>query len=138
MPLDRSSVQSIVERELPGLRARLGLEAWEIGWTVTPSSTDGDGHLLRGECTRLVDYHSASIVLNNEAFSDEEQVLRTLRHELFHVVLAPWDLYTSAVERVSLGADGAAVLDRVREHAVEHAVIALERMWSGLNERACP
>jgi hypothetical protein len=86
----------------------------------------------RGECTRLVDYQSAHISLNPEAFEIESEVLGTLRHELFHIILAPLDLYTSAVARLEISDDAAEILDRVREHAIEQAVGGLERMHAGL------
>jgi hypothetical protein len=136
VPLDRSTVERIVGREIEPLKARLGLDHWSIQCSFASAPVDDDGHLLRGECTRLVDYHSAHIVFNPEAFSTEEGVLETLRHELFHCVLAPWDLYTSAVARANLTEVEASILDRVREHATEHTVIGLERMFEGLTESA--
>jgi hypothetical protein len=130
--VDRSVVERVVVENLPYLSAALGLQCWDIGISYAPEVVGDDGSLKRGECTRLVDYQSAHISLNPEAFDDEDGVLRTLRHELFHVVLSPWDLYSSAIERLDLGDDVAGLLDRVREHALERTVAGLERMWEGL------
>jgi hypothetical protein len=131
--MDRSAVQAIVDREAGPLCERLGIERWSIRFSFDPESTGDDGHLKHGECTRLVDYNSAHISLNPESFADEESVLGTLRHELFHVVLAPFDLYSSSVDRaLEAGAPVREILDRVWDHACERGVINLERMYVGL------
>jgi hypothetical protein len=130
--LDRSAVERVVSEHLPRLRALLGLNQWEVSVGYAAEPADVDGSLKRGECARLVDYHSAHISLNPDAFADEPAVLVTLRHELFHIVLAPFDLYTSAVERIELPEVAADLLERVRDHAAERAVAGLERMWAGL------
>ena len=114
-------------------RAQLGLHQWEISVGYAAEPADDDGSLKRGECTRLIDYHSAHISLNPDAFADDAAVLVTLRHELFHIVLAPFDLYTSAVDRIELPEVAVELLDRVRDHAIERAVAGLERMWVGLS-----
>jgi hypothetical protein len=129
--MDKSEVQSIAERELKRLSKRLGLTHWEIKLSFLPEATDDDGLLRRGECTRLVDYYNAHISLNPEAFDDEESLVKTLRHELFHIVLAPFDLYTSlvadAVEEDKIARE---MLDRVRDHACEQTVVNLEIMFN--------
>jgi len=131
--LDRSAVERVVLEHLPRLSVQLGLHQWEISAGYAAEPADDDGSLKRGECTRLIDYHSAHISLNPEAFADEAAVLVTLRHELFHIVLAPFDLYTSAVERIELPEVAEELLERVRDHAIERAVAGLERMWVGLS-----
>jgi hypothetical protein len=133
--MDRSAVQAIVDRAIGPLAGRLGIEHWSIRVSYDPEPTDSDGHLKHGECTRLVDYNSAHISLNPESFDDESAVLATLRHELYHVVLSPFDLYSSSVDR-ALEGEGAVreILDRVWNHACERAVINLERMFVGLTE----
>ncbi len=130
--MDRSRVEAVVAKHLPGLQAELGLDRWTIQISYEATGADGDGYLRLGECTRLVDYESACFTLNPEGFSDEAAVLKTLRHELFHVVLAPFDLYLAAVERLGLTSPTAEVVGRVWDHAAERGVAALERMWRGL------
>src|SRR3954447_2607620 len=98
--MDRSEAKAIVEREIEALLRQLGLEHWKIAVSYDPERTDSDGHVKHGECTRLLDYESAHISLNPESFDDQDDVLRTLRHELFHVVLSPFDLFSSSVDRL--------------------------------------
>jgi hypothetical protein len=131
--LDRSAVERVVLKHLPRLSAHLGLHQWEVSVGYAAEPADDDGSLKRGECTRLIDYHSAHISLNPDAFADDTAVLVTLRHELFHIVLAPFDLYTSVVEQIELPDIAADLLERVRDHAIERTVAGLERMWIGLS-----
>lgn len=133
--MDRMTVERVVFKHLPRLSAQLGLNQWEISVGYAAEPADDDGILKRGECTRLVDYKSAHITLNPYALADELAVLVTLRHELLHIVVAPFDLYTSAVERIELPDVAADLLDRIRDHAVERTVSGLERMWVGLTAR---
>jgi hypothetical protein len=130
--MDRSEVKAIVEREAGPLMERLGIGHWRVKVTYDPSGVDQDGHLQDGECTRLVDYDSAHISLNPESFDDEEGVIRTLRHELFHIVLSPFDLYCGSVDKLDILGPTGVILDRVWNHACERAVINLERMFNGL------
>lgn len=132
--MDRSKVKAIVDRELQGLMLRLGVPHWQITVAYEPETANNNGFIRKGLCSTSIDYNSACITLNPEAFEQESDVLRTLRHELFHVVLAPNDIYTNAVLH-ALGETNAALnatLASVRTHAEEQAVIALERMYAGL------
>lgn len=132
--MDRSAVAQVVAEHIARLSAQCGLHQWEISIGYHAEPADDDGSLKRGECTRLIDYNSAHISLNPDAFADEAAVLVTLRHELFHIVLAPFDLYTSAVERIELPDVAEELLDRVRDHAIERCVAGLEGVWAGLAE----
>ena len=117
---------------MPRLLAAFGLHYWEISVGYDPALGSEEDGVTRGECSRLVDYQSAHICLNPEAFECEKSVLLTLRHELFHIVLSPFDLYTSAVERLEMPDQAVELLERIRDHAIERAVAALERMHCGL------
>jgi hypothetical protein len=131
--MDRSEVRAIVGREIGPLMQRLGIDHWDVTVSYASSAEDSDGWIEHGRCTRMIDYNKATITLNPESFNDEMAVLKTLRHELFHVVLAPFDLYSSAVDQVIDGDHAAhGLVDRVWTHACEGAVIALERMYRGL------
>ena len=133
--MDQSAVERVVAEHLAQLSAKCGLHQWDIAVSYESRSPDGDGGWTRGECTRLVDYHSAHISLNPAAFADDAGVLLTLRHELFHIVLAPFDLYVSAVEGIELPEVAADLLEGIADHATERTVAGLERLWAGLQ---CP
>lgn len=128
--MDRSKVKAIVEREIGPLMGRLGIPHWKV--TVSYGLRgESDDATINAQCTRLVDYNRALIEFDPDALDDEAEVLRVLRHELFHILLSPFDVYTGAVRRLDLGS-AEAVLDQVQTHATEQAVINLERMYSEL------
>jgi hypothetical protein len=133
--MDRSAVKKIVDREIEPLMARLGIPHWRITVGYKPAPVDDDGVTIEGECKRGIDYNNAYIELNPEGLDGEEDVIRILRHELFHVVLSPFDLYSTAVAEVDLPRSLHLVLDRVWRHAVEKAAINLERMYLCLTDK---
>jgi hypothetical protein len=118
---------------------RLGIPHWHVVVSIEPAPMPDDHFELKGECFRKVNYNSAGITLNPEAFSNEEEVLHTLRHELFHCILAPIDILVNMLTPL-LKADPIrqAMAESVRCHAVEKCVINLERMYLGLTKQETP
>lgn len=132
MPMDRSEVQKVVDREMPGLMERFGIRHWKVTVTYGPIGDDGVCR-LQGRCTRHVDYNRAHVELDPEEHDDEADLLGTLRHELYHVVLSPFDLYSQAADVLTPKASAEeSMLERVWRHAVEQAAINLERLFLGL------
>lgn len=132
--MDRSAVKAIVDREIEPLMRRLGIPHWRITVSLEPAPQKDSGRYLSGHVDRFVDYEHAHVTLNPEAFDDESDVLRVLRHELLHVVLAPIDVFVNAVEATLEGHAAAPTLQAVWTHAMERAVGHLERMYRGLTE----
>jgi hypothetical protein len=133
--MDRSAVKAIVDREVGPLMARLGVPHWHVVVSYDLRQDDGTCR-INGQCTRAIDYNKAHIELAPEEFEDEADVLKTLRHELFHVVASPFDLYVQAADQLTReGSPEEAILRLVFDHAVEKAMINLERMYTGLTER---
>jgi hypothetical protein len=135
IPMDRSEFKAIVEREIEPLMERLGVLHWEI--TVSYDLRgEYDGAQAEAQCMRLVEYNKAWIEFDPDQFEDEEQVKRALRHELFHVVISPFDLFTAAV-KTALGSEEAvcSVMERVQNHVTEKTVINLERMYQGVSQK---
>lgn len=128
--MDESAVRAIVERDLAKLARACGVPHWRI--RVRYEADDGDDGAT-GQCTRLLDYERAFIRLDPAKLGDEEEVVEVLRHELFHIVIAPFDLLSTFSESGLSGAD-LEKAERVFRHAMECSVRNLERMWFGLNE----
>jgi hypothetical protein len=128
--MDKSQVQAVVERELKPLIDRLGLDRWDIKVKYGPIGDDRSG-----QCSRAVYYDQATISFDPELIEDEADVLKTLRHELFHIVHSPFDLYSCAVDNAGLDKPMDDVLDRIWRHACEKTVINLERMFNGLTDK---
>jgi hypothetical protein len=131
--MDRSAVKAIVDREIEPLMKRLGIPHWRIVVGYEPESTDDPDRYCRGRNFRLVDYNRARVVLNPEGCDTEEEVLETLRHELEHVVISPFDVYLNAVTAaIPKDSPLAEVLESVWIHAMEQTVVNLNRMYLGL------
>lgn len=136
--MDRSAVKAIVDREIEPLLRRLGIPHWRITVSYEPAPPDADGRYVAGHVNRRVDYDQAHVTLNPEAFDDESDVLRVLRHELMHVVLSPYDVFLNAVQSTLDGHAAAPALQSVWTHCMERAVIHLERMYRGLTDPPPP
>jgi hypothetical protein len=136
--LDRSAVKAIVDRESGPLMRRLGISHWKIKFDYDLCERHDDRR-TEAECTRLVDYNDATVSFDPAAIDDEDHCLDVLRHELFHVVLAPIDIFSNAIRPIVEGDDKVqGVLESVKNHAVEQAVIALQRMYRGLTSTPGP
>jgi hypothetical protein len=132
--MDRSAARAIVDREIQSLPGRLGIPHWDVQIGLDLRGDDGVSRIA-GQCTVDIDRNKAFIEFCPDEIDDEGHLLEVLRHELFHVVLSPFDLFTSAVDEALAGDDaGIRVLKRIRAHAVEKAVINLERMYQGLTK----
>jgi hypothetical protein len=130
--MDKSTLKAMVDREIEPLMRRLGIPHWRV--TVSYGLVEGSGlnRRFHGECNRSVDYNQAHITLDPETLDDEAHALKVLRHELYHVVLAPFDVYSNAVDAAVGTGTTTNILGSVWTHAVEQAAINLERMFLGL------
>ncbi len=125
--MDRSVAQRIIARETGPLMALLGIGHWRIVTTMDLA----DDHTL-GQCETLIDYNRATIAFNPALFSDEKSLLKTIRHELFHVVLSPFDLFMETINQIEALEPLRPALTRLWTHAQEMGVVNLERMFHGL------
>jgi hypothetical protein len=134
--LDQSAVERIVRREIEPLKEKLGLRDWGIKVHFDLKSESIEA-IASGECNWLIDYEKATIRLAPAELETEEEVIEVLRHEMFHIVLAPISIYANAI-RPALEGDAArrAMAESVFTHAVERMVINLERMYRGLTAGA--
>jgi hypothetical protein len=133
--MDRSAVKAIVEREIKPLAKALGLPHWHFKIEYKPP----DDPNWQADCARQIEYNRAVITLDPSAYDEgdggEAEVIEDLRHELFHVVLSPFDLYSIAIAKHFPPDSPAARQDAyLWRYAVEQAVINLQRMWLGLAE----
>lgn len=129
--MDRSEVIKIVDRSIDPLLRRFGIEHWKVEVCYDLRADNGIAH-NSARCTRMADYNRAIIEFDPDQFDDEASVLRSLRHELFHVLLSPFDVYSNAAEAALHDSATTAILARVWSHSVEQAVINLERLYDGL------
>lgn len=126
--MDRSAVKAIVEAHLPGLQKRFGLERFEIEVDYGPR--ENPNH--EADCGRNVHYDKAYIGFDPEKYDDEAKVIRHLRHELFHVVLTPFDLFYQHTT-IGLAGDDEKRADAIWTFSIEQCIKAMERLYDGLS-----
>lgn len=129
--MDRSECKAIVDREVVSLKATFGLSHWTIVVQYQKVSGDiPDGFGAPGSCRRLAAYERATITIDPDEIEDRDNLLGVLRHELMHVVLAPFDPYRHfAASFIRKGSSAEVQEDGVWDHACEQAVRNLERLW---------
>lgn len=123
--MDRSEVKRIVDENITRMVDQLGIGYWR-GEVVYGPCQNPD---WKASCQRIVDYDQFIITIDHEKAETPEDVLRSLRHELLHVLISPFDLYRDVVTQMIAASDGdTCVAERVWTHAVEQVVLRLERM----------
>jgi hypothetical protein len=133
MSMDASEAKRIVEVNVGAMVDALCLHHWrlEIHYTST-------GHEnWKAKCDRSgSDYFIAELTFDPERHDDEQDLLRSLRHELLHLHLAPFDLYRDLMTQHIDDDDSpqARQEQRAFSHAVEQMVGNLERMLANLDK----
>lgn len=121
-------VRRLVDKHLARLTHRMGVWHWAI--RVLPEAPEERD--WKASCDRNTTYNTATVRVDPASVRDEADLVASRRHELAHVVLAPFDVYRHALTaRIR---DGSAEDRQERllwTYAVEQAVIGLERMAHG-------
>lgn len=123
--MDKSAVGRVVDAHMRRLMWRLQVQAWKVDITY---GRPGGGRWV-ASCERAAPYLRATIELDPDAHADEAAVVESLRHELLHLLLAPFDQYRDLVT-CALAPDSP--MDEAERgawrYAVEQTVGNLERM----------
>jgi hypothetical protein len=124
--VDQSEVKRIVEAHGPAYERMFRLEQWEIMYEYGPV-TGGDS----AECERNLPYNQATIRIDPVLMRDEAEVVETLRHELEHIIHAPFDALWFAL---AIGLEGVE-REKAEYHrtlASEQTRLSIERMYLGV------
>jgi hypothetical protein len=124
--MDRSEVEAFVRRKLPELQRVFGLDRWTILLQFGPRDLRGPA-----DCDRDARYDLATIGFDPEKIDDPQELETFIRHELFHIVHSPFDLFWSLATASLDDAD----MERARRawsFASEQQVLVLERLYQGL------
>lgn len=124
--MDESAVKVIVAKNAEALAAAMGLSHWRIRWFAERPDIGSKGY-----CERLIDYERATIYLDPAQMDDEADLLRVLRHELFHVVASPADLLLGLIDAGITDPVEVERIGRVSRYVQETLVRNLERLWDG-------
>lgn len=136
--MDEEVVREVVTRVSPAFLQQFGLNHWRIQVSYNTKPDDDGDSIVYGSCSASYDYNEAVINLNPKAFDSEKDVIETLRHELFHIIMSPYELFIQCVDSLDVGATSRKLLSRALTHSREKCVINLERMYRGLTEHDEP
>lgn len=124
--LELSQVRSVVEANIKRLSYQCQVNDW---WLYTKYVQDSEVDWMAQVDLGLADYRKATITFNVLNLDTEEAVVRALRHELLHILLAPFEIYDDVMHQYVYDEDKAVkVRSRMRTHALELIVGNLERM----------
>jgi predicted SprT family Zn-dependent metalloprotease len=125
--MDKSQCQQLVEEHLYSMSRFMSICEWTITASSEPKSSNKKFMRAARVDSRL-DYLTATITLNPEAYQDDDDFLDSLYHELCHLVIAPFDLYRETAREAT--ADGANnSLDRIYTYAMERVIKTMEFTW---------
>ena len=126
MPADQ--VKAIAKAYLEPMSQALHVSHWKITLKVEKIK---DSAAAAAQVFMTSDYDIATIVIDPTQCNSEEEVVRFLRHELIHLLLAPFDLHSETVREVIRQSEtpdpGLAAEARVFTFAVERMVLNIER-----------
>jgi hypothetical protein len=121
-----TQVRAIVEAHIDEMKRLLGVADWKIRVDFVDHSAEN----LCGTCARQLPYQFAVITIDPVAHLSQRDVLDTLRHELIHVVLAPFDSYRAmAIANIKPDSPMDKVEDKAWKLSVESSVLAIERIF---------
>lgn len=128
--MDKSKCCEIVDANIEGMKAQFNLQQWRIQINYEPLE-----EYCVAQCFMATAYQRATIKIDPEQHETEDEVVDSLRHELLHIVLAPYNIYRSMVTP-NIEKDSA--MDTVEEEAwtvaIESAVLNLERIMDRLKQ----
>ncbi len=122
--MDTSAVKRIVKKHLQPLQHRLQVQEWRVD--VLYEALEGE---TNARTNFIYPYRHAKVRIDPAQHDDEADVIRSLRHELAHLVLAPFDHAINTAQRILENDDTASrAFDEARRFAVEECIVNLERM----------
>ncbi len=125
--MDTTAVKRIVEEHLHPLQHRLQVQEWRVD--VLYEALEGE---TNARTNFIYPYRHAKIRIDPAQHDDEADVIRSLRHELAHLVLAPFGHAIKTAERILENDDTASrAFDEAKRFAVEECIVNLERMLDG-------
>lgn len=131
--MDRSAVNDLITRHANLMKEVMSLSGWDILILLDSTLAASDGWMKRGEAVWKLEYERATITLNPDALDNPVKVLDTLRHELIHLVLAPYyQIYDIAAVAGEGNEKLVTLTDHIYTRSMEQAVLAVERMLNNL------
>lgn len=120
--MDRSEVKNIVDEHIRFMIWDLQLQKWEIECSFDPEEDN-----IKASCKAEPAYMHALINIDPTKHNVEEDVLRSLRHELIHIFDSPYETYRKMVGQI-ISDEAFHALDEVFTMAKEQTRLMVEQM----------
>lgn len=121
--MDRTEAKAIIEKHARFMQWDMQLQKWEI--EISLDVIDGGD---RAECAADNSYTRALITIDYTKADTEADLLASLRHELIHVLHAPFETFRRAVRQLVDDENAWHAVDHVYEAAAEQTRSAIENM----------
>lgn len=127
--MDLSEVRRIVDEHLPFMLWDLQVNMWDVRISYEPFRAEVEEGVA-GQNSYDTDYDHCHIQIDPSRADTEEDVLRTLRHELLHLITSP---IVDPEEHIRpfLTKEQQEALRTMLRHAEERIVLNIERMLDG-------
>lgn len=126
--LPKERIIALLDDHFDTMRHQLQVGHWALNVLVEPIK-DFD---TVAEVHMFGDYDKATITIDPRKHHSDEDVLRSLRHEMLHLHLNPVEIYSETMGEMLEPLDESGSLyaaeQRLRTHAIERMVLNLERM----------
>src|SRR5690625_2021060 len=119
--MEAMDVRAIVDQHAPRLKKASGIERWDVRITVERCPEQ-----VKGQCEADPRYMIAEIQIDPEHAEDEDDVVKTLRHEMLHVLVSQFEVYRAAVHHLVDSEDALNAIDEVWTFATENVVHNIE------------
>ncbi|MEO1522888.1 MAG: hypothetical protein AAFU78_19215 [Cyanobacteria bacterium J06633_2] len=125
--MKESTCREWIDNNIKDMMWATGLMAWKIRFIVEELEPRHEGETRLGTCDSDYAYEDACITINNEGIRDEAHLEKVIRHELLHLVIAPYESlahgYLQIVDDQHVNA-----FREMERIARERTVLNLERM----------
>lgn len=121
--MKRVQAERLVRKYTKGLTRDLFLKEWEIDIGVAKLDDDA-----KGASGVMPEYKSSSITIDHTRADDEDDLYRTVRHELVHVMISPFEKYRNQIRFAVSSAGVWRVLEECYRTCMEETVVNIEKV----------
>ena len=121
--MDRSEVKKIVDEHVRFMIWDFQIQRWRLDVSFDEAEEEKE----KARCTADPSYFTAYINIDPARHEDKDDVLRSLRHELLHIMDAPYEIYRKTIAQL-LTEEAFHALDEVFIMAKEQTRFNIESM----------
>lgn len=98
--MNEKELKHIVDCNTEKMIKELGLGAWQIEFKYGIPDNCDDDTTVGGRCKANIEAKRATIILNPQVLTTKKRAISTLRHELVHLIMKPFEKYRRATYKL--------------------------------------